>query len=310
MVEEHKNGISVITCSIKPELCNNMIESIKNTIGTNFETIVFDNREQKLDICQVYNNCAQKAKFPYLCFIHEDIIMSTPDWGKSMIAFADKTPDCGVIGFAGGTIATKNFLSWVCGPKGRYRYYAKNHGGKRVNSPDDFTYCYNNPDNEEFANVITLDGLFLFASKKTWQENPFDAEKIKGFHFYDADFSFGISRKKKNYVCLTADIYHLGYGNRDRAYYESAKIFQKKWKGALPCNINGQKISIFDEFNNAYKMLTQSIRHGFTIKDSIKHFLQINGLAYLFTFCVLLPVRIAMKVIGKIKKIVSRGIQQ
>jgi hypothetical protein len=267
-----------------------MAESIKNTIGINFETIIFDNREKKLDICQVYNYCAAKAKFPYLCFIHEDIIMPTVNWGKNMIEFAEKTPECGIIGFAGGTIVKKNFLSWWCGTKARYRFYDLNIGGKACHI-DGLSCKYNNPDNEEFAKVITLDGVFLFLSKDVWKDNPFDEERIKGFHFYNADFSFGIAQKKQNYVCLTADIYHFSVGSHDKTYDENARIFQKKWKQALPYSISNQKAGIIDEIDTALILFIHSIRHGVTIKDSVKHFLEINGLFSIFVILTLLPLK-------------------
>jgi hypothetical protein len=295
MTYSKENGISVITCSVKPELCNEMLKSVENTIGTNYETIIFDNREKKMGICQVYNLCAQKANFPYLCFIHEDVIISTPNWGMNMLAFSEKTPNCGTIGFAGGTIAMKNFISWWCGTKGRYRYYDSDSAGK-TNNIANLSYKYNNPDNEEFAKAVTLDGLFLFVKRKIWEKNPFDEERIKGFHFYDADFSFGIAQKFQNYVCLTVDIYHFAGGNIDRTYYENARIFQKKWKGKLPCSIAKQKIDMIDEIKSASNLFYNTYKLG--IKNSIRHFIEINGLFYFLVFCVLMTAKRVKKKIS------------
>jgi hypothetical protein len=275
-------GVSIITCSIKPELCERMLESVKNTIGTIYETIVFDNREKKLGICQVYNHCAQRANFPYLCFIHEDVIMPTPLWGLDMVSFAEKTPNSGIIGFAGGTIANKNFMGWTCEP--RCRYYDPPHGDNP--SSVDLRYIYINPNNESFAKVVTLDGVFLFVKKEIWKENPFDEEKIRGFHFYDADFSMSVMQKWQNYVCLTKDIYHFSHGSYDKDYYEYARIFQKKWKQKLPCIIGDQKISLAEEISNAKDLFAQSLRHGIGIKESIKHILEVNGFWFFFLFSV------------------------
>jgi hypothetical protein len=302
-IVEKQKGISVITCSVNQELCNQMVESVKKTIGTNFETVVFDNREKKLGICQVYNYCARKANFPYLCFIHEDVIMPTPNWGMNMITFAEKTPVCGIIGFAGGTTAKKNYMSWEYGPQGRYRYYDAKRGSK-VYVLDDLGYQYNNPENEEFAKVVTLDGLFLFVSRDIWKEHPFDEERIKGFHFYDSDFSLGIAQKWQNYVFLTADIYHFSGGNPERTYYENARIFQKKWKPFLPYSIGGQRIGLMDEISSACYFSIQSVRYGLGVKESIKHYIEINGL---FGILILLPWAV-MKVIRKIyKKIIKKS---
>jgi hypothetical protein len=303
-VEEKGNGISVIICSIKPELCHQILENIKNTIGTDFETIVFDNREKKYGISQVYNDCARKAIFPYLCFVHEDVIISTSNWGKTMIAFAEKTTDCGIIGFAGGTIAKKNFISWWCEQKGCYRFYQPSCYGDNMqamaewrlnNSPPHTHTLY-----EGFSKVVTLDGFFLFVSKAIWKENPFDEKGIKGFHFYDADFSFGVAQKWQNYVCMIVDICHFSEGKRDKTFFENARFFQKKWKRQLPHIIGKQKIELMEEFCDAIYLLCQSRRYGFTIKDSIKHYLEINGWFCRILLCIWILVRVWKKITRKI----------
>ena len=299
------NGISIITCSVKPEICEKMLESVKNTIGTNHETIIFDNREKNLGICQVYNTCASKANFPYLCFIHEDIIIPTPNWGTSMVSFVEKTPNCGIIGFAGGTVAKRNFLGWGLDSKGRYRYYDPCVIEKsKVQIRNGLSYKYNNPENEDFAKVVTLDGLFLFVKKVIWEEYSFDENEIKGFQFYDADFSFGIAQKYQNYVCLIADIYHFSGGKIDKAYYENARIFQNKWRSALPHIIGAQRINLIDEMNDAKRLFVQSIRYGFTLIETIEHFLRINGVFFFLVFCVLIPIWGGKKILRKISKYV------
>jgi len=293
-------AISIITCSVKPEMCTQMLESVKNTIGTDYEAIVFDNREKNLGICQVYNDCAKKAKNPYLCFIHEDVLMPSSNWGKNMIEFAEKTPNCGVIGFAGGTIATRNFTGWGMGPKARYRYYDPSGiGEEKTKSINGLVLKYNNPKNQEFARVVTLDGLFLFVSKTVWEENPFDEENIKGFHFYGTDFSFGVAQKHQNYVCFIADIYHFSGGNRERAFYENARVFQNKWRNALPYSIGEQKITFMDELKNSQRLFVQSVQFGLPIASSIKHLVKINGVLFFFIFCILVPVWSGKKLLKK-----------
>jgi len=299
-MKSDENGISIITCSIKPETCSKMLESVRKTIGINFEAIVFDNREKGYGLCQVYNTCAKNAKFPYLCFVHEDIIMSTENWGEHMVTFAQKTQNCGIIGFAGGTIAYKNFLEWGFGPKGRYRYYGSATGKGKVKTAGELIYKYNNPENRDFAKVITTDGLFMFVSKEIWENNLFDETHIKGFHFYDADFSLNISLKYQNYVFLRADIYHFSGGNRNSEYLESALTFQKKWKNELPKIIEGQKYCITEELDNTCKLLFQLIHNGFNLKNCITHIIHINGYLFFFFMLGFMPIKAIKKIIYKI----------
>ncbi|GHV40957.1 hypothetical protein AGMMS49546_15840 [Spirochaetia bacterium] len=272
-------GISVIICSKSLEFCDQLIKNIGGKIGTQFEVIVFDNRETRWGICKVYNHCAAKAKYSYLCFIHEDIIMPTHNWGKLLVEFAEKTSNCGIIGFAGGTIAKKNFMDWELGPNGRYRYYDPSlRKPNKDYTFSDLTYKYNNPENKEFAEVITLDGFFLFTGKEVWEETPFDEERIKGFHCYDADFSLAVAQRRQNYVCLVADIYHFSGGNHDKTYFENTMIFQKKWKNKLPQIIGNQKISIVEELSNGVSLFKNLKKNKFQTKDCISHFIEINGI--------------------------------
>ena len=308
-MENGEIGISIITCSINPESCGQMLESVKNTIGINYETIVFNNLEKGFGICQVYNYCAAKAIYPYLCFIHEDIIMSTQNWGKEMVDFAEKIKNCGVIGFAGGTTANKNFIGWNHGPKGRFRYYDSDTMGK-INKIEELSFKYNNPENKKYAEVVTLDGLFLFVSREIWKKIPFDEERIKGFHFYDADFTFSISLKHQNFVCLTVDVYHFSGGNRTIAYYKNALIFQKKWKNELPIIIGEQKISFREEMHDARHLFFHMIRNGIKLKVCVEHIIEINGYIFFIIFIVLIPIIASKKKIIKCAAFIKNCIKK
>ena len=61
--------ISIITCSIKPHEAESLRKNIENTIGVPFEFIAYDNRGTGKGICQVYNECAENARYENLCFI-------------------------------------------------------------------------------------------------------------------------------------------------------------------------------------------------------------------------------------------------
>lgn len=66
--------LSIIVCSVRPQMLAALKENIYATIGNNvdYEIIDFDNRKDKYSIAKVYNLCASQAKYPYLLFIHED----------------------------------------------------------------------------------------------------------------------------------------------------------------------------------------------------------------------------------------------
>jgi hypothetical protein len=102
--------ISVIICSRSQDLLEKLKLNIKKTIGVEYEIIAYDNSEASDGICKVYNLCSKKAKFEYLCYIHEDVHFITTDWGKELVS--NYTPDTGVIGLAGGMFKSSFPSSW------------------------------------------------------------------------------------------------------------------------------------------------------------------------------------------------------
>jgi len=271
--------ISVITCSIKPEICKRMLDSVSQTIGTEYETIVFDNRETKYGICKAYNEAAKKAKGDYLCFVHEDIVIKTDGWGKDLTKFAELNNDCGVIGIAGGKYANRNFFSW-CVANHLIKVYDGMGSEKSLDSENNLIYHYSNPDNEIFSKAVCLDGVFLFVKKNIWEDNMFDEETFKDFHFYDVDFSFSISQKYQNYVYFGMDIYHFSAGNIGKLFCENMYLFQKKWKYRLPHCLPGYKVSFEQELGNINNIIHLYKKNAFSRIEIFKRIYKINGFLF------------------------------
>jgi glycosyltransferase involved in cell wall biosynthesis len=222
--------ISVVVCSINSELLRNLKKNISETIGVEYEMIAFDNTKESFGICKVYNLCAERAKYDYLCFVHEDVVFQSKDWGKRLI---DTAPaDFGVVGLAGGRVKTSYPTSW--GDAG------KSHS--RINVYQQLTanklrHDYSNPNREDFSEVIVLDGVFLFAKREVWDNNRFDEATFSHFHLYDQDFSFNISNTHQNYVCNTIQLLHLSRGHFDAKWLDETCKFSEKWKNQLPKSV-------------------------------------------------------------------------
>jgi len=274
--------ISIITCSIKPDICQRMLESISKTIGMEYEAIAFDNREKKYGICKAYNEAAKEAKGDYLCFVHEDIIIKTSGWGKELVKFAEQNSDCGAIGIAGGKWANRNFINWCVSDHLVKVYDDKNQ--KKDYCENSLVYSYVNPDDEIFSKAVCLDGVFLFVKKNIWENNKFDEETFKDFHFYDEDFTFSISQKCQNYVYFGMDIYHFSARNVERTYCENMYLFQKKWKNKLPYCISGYKVSFRKELERAMYVFSLYRKNTFSRIESLKRIYEINGILFLVLF--------------------------
>jgi hypothetical protein len=273
--------ISVVVCSIDPETCERMMESVDRTIGVEHEFVVHDNRETNWGICKAYNRCAGKAKFPFLAFAHEDLVMDSPGWGKMMIDFCERRSDVGVIGVAGSMLVPKNFVSWGDDPRfDRYNFW------QTAGAPDEWSYFGSNPQNEDFSEVVTLDGVFLFTRKKVWQEYPFDEGTFRRYHLYDADFSVSVSRGYRNFVNQRMFVKHLSRqsGVEIKEYFEELRLFHRKWFKLLPLSASSLGLDLESEILKIERRNLAFLFRKFTGKlgavRAIAHFLRIEPIPF------------------------------
>lgn len=301
------NMISIIICFIDPVKLEKTIKSIEMSIDCKYEFIIHDNRNNPKGICQVYNECASKASGEYLCFVHEDVLFNTHSWGNKLIEFAQKTNHCGVIGFGGSGFVSKYYISWFCG-----FFLGKNMAGVQGNYilPDaenskKYIKTIINPFNEEFAQVITLDGYFLFCKKEVWENIKFDSVNFNGFHFYDQDFTFACFLKGyKNYVCHKIETIHLSRGNYGVEYYSNAKTFRNKYR--LKKSISLKKMSLLEKFVCEITDVRQLLAFGNRIKYSNNQIRNDLSLANRSTYIFYYYVAILLNTISMYKKIIQK----
>ncbi len=225
--------LSIIICSLSAERLSRTKENIQKTIDSEYEIIAINNKERCLPIAKAYNEGASKATYPYLLFVHEDVEFLTTGWGK-MIETKLAEPDCGVIGFAGSKIKMKCYSGWDSGPKYSYGllYQGFPNGEITLNNSNISLL-------KPFQEVVTIDGLAMFARKDVWEQYPFDEKVLTGFHGYDIDFSLSIaaSGKYKNYICGTYKlmVVHYSQGNFDTKWCEEIiRLHKQKWNNMLP----------------------------------------------------------------------------
>jgi hypothetical protein len=197
--------VSIIICSIKEDFLNSVSENISQTIGIDYELLVWDNRLENKGICAVYNIMAARAKYEYLCFVHEDVLFETQDWGTVLQRIFESQPAVGAIGVAGAKYKSTYYSGWWTGQKDLDVFHI-NH---RINGVD---YPMFHPKETGFHRVVCIDGVFIACRKSLWKKSPFDEESLKGFHYYDLDFSLRVARISE--VVVTLDIYmtHITQG--------------------------------------------------------------------------------------------------
>ena len=260
--------LSVIICSINPDLCKSTVKNFNETAGIDLEFHVIDNRLSNRPIAQVYNDGGRQSEAPYLLFIHEDVAFKSNDWGKIL---TDKLsePDCGVIGFAGGSAWVPSPGAWndVCDSNRIYNFTDCDNGISRK-----FIKPINNT--EEFLPVVSLDGVALAVRKDVWEKYPFDEKVLRGFHCYDIDFSVEIARHYKNYVCYCITLAHFSGGSYNNTWLKIAEsVYNEKWSKCGPVFAEGSNPADLNKIadNLDFKLAFRKIRMGCDNRTAIKY---------------------------------------
>jgi hypothetical protein len=223
--------ISVIISSADKKMLVAVSKKIAETIGVPHEIVSFNNEDGKSGICEIYNNGIKKAKYDTLCFMHEDVIMHTQDWGKKVLNAFSKDSELGILGIAGSYYKTLAPSGWLgqgidteCANLIQ-NYKFKNQKPK-VN--------YKNPNKSSITEVACIDGVWFCAPKSIAVKYKFDEETFKGFHCYDVDFSLIVGLQYKVAVTYEVLLTHLSEGNFDQAWLADTIRLHKKWESMLP----------------------------------------------------------------------------
>ena len=74
--------ISIIICNRVTEVDESILINIKECVGdVVYEVISIDNSKNGYDIFQAYNIGVRKAQYPIICFMHDDILFHSYNWG-------------------------------------------------------------------------------------------------------------------------------------------------------------------------------------------------------------------------------------
>ncbi len=226
--------ISIIICSRDKKVLETLASNIALTIGIAYETIVIENPNGSFGICEAYNKGAAKANFDILCFMHEDVIFETHDWGKKVLDhLADKST--GLLGLAGGH--TKSLVpgSWPS-------YISENemslvqHYKDPSKSPEKIIQTGATVPGKP-AKVACIDGVWMCTRKDVFSRNRFDEQNFKRFHGYDIDFSLQVNQAYHVYVVFDILLHHYSEGSFNREWLTENIRLSNKWKNQLPFSV-------------------------------------------------------------------------
>ncbi|KEO75290.1 glycosyltransferase [Anditalea andensis] len=261
--------ISIVICSIRPHYLATISENIKHTIGVPYEIIAIENKVNPKGLTAVYNEGVHKAKFEHICLVHEDVLITTQDWGKTILKiFQD--PKMGLVGVAGCRHKPRMPSGW--GALGLEVKHIKinliQHFKRTLQDP---VTQYWNTEKESISQVACLDGVFLLSKKSILKEIPFDETTFKGFHCYDLDISFAIGRHYKVAVTYDILIEHFSEGHTDYSWIKDTMILHRKWQEVLPITIGeiSKKEKVRCE-KKSFKNLAELMRVYTTAEEAIE----------------------------------------
>ena len=226
--------ISIIISSASGTRLKQVTQNITATIGVPFEIIAIDNSDGNKSICEVYNIGIRQAKYNMLCFMHEDILFKTDNWGKEVLNFFAGHPDYGLLGVGGSEYKSLAPSGW--NPTGIESAYINLIQRFKHKQQEPFHY-YKNPGQKEYAEVTCLDGVWFCTPKAIAAEVMFDEVTFKRFHAYDLDFSLSVGRKYKVGVTFNVLIEHFSEGDYNIDWMNATLDLHKKWNAYLPVNL-------------------------------------------------------------------------
>tara|TARA_R110002050_G_scaffold79261_6_gene169369 strand:+ start:1913 stop:3445 length:1533 start_codon:yes stop_codon:yes gene_type:complete len=232
--------ISIVFSTKSPK--PNFIKHIKETIGLKkweYEVIeVINNSDNSSkwynggkSLTEVYAEGLVSSKYDTVVFCHDDILFDTKKWGKKILKHFEKT-DYGILGVAGSTKMSKDGVWWS--NKGLMLGIV-NH----INEGKKWTSNYSKNFDDKVLESVVVDGLFFVVNKNRLKYD-FDLN-VKGFHFYDIDFTFGNHKNGcKVGVMFDIRITHKSIGITNKSWLDNKTKFIEKWGDSLPTEIKGE----------------------------------------------------------------------
>ncbi len=245
--------LSIIVCSRTPSLPSVLEYNIKDTIGVDYELVVIDNSNNDYTIFTAYNEGVKRSNGKILCFMHDDILYHTQDWGNKILNhFADET--IGLIGVTGTHFLPSVPTYWFTSPFVSEYNHTNDKGNIIVNDKSAFFKQESN-----IVDAVAVDGLCFFVRRKLFDTIHFDDITYSGFHLYDMDTCMQVLQN--NYkVCIIRDVLIEHGWSEDslscgmEEFYVNLQKFHSKWQHMLPIHrgIDNMPSYVLDRVNALY----------------------------------------------------------
>lgn len=180
------------------------------------EVILLDNT------CGRFSSAAEALNFgggkgtsEYLMFIHQDVLLPSPDWLARAESYLDSIPRLGIAGVAG----------MVEG--GRFNEERGRNIIKHGDPPE--VWRWGHPITKPEP-VQTLDELLVIIPKSVFDENPFDEATCSGWDLYAVDYCLCIRRAGFEVCVIPLPVNHGSRGRATESYFVTLDKVLKKHK--------------------------------------------------------------------------------
>ena len=226
------NLLSLIICSRKADVSQELKDNIAATIGCEYELCVIDNSRNEYNIFTAYNEGVRRAKGDVLCFMHEDVLFRTNEWGGGIIsAFAERM--VGAVGFLGGHYLPKRPCYWT-EPRMESVNYIQ---GETIDGCYTTRHILHQKYRTEKTCVAAIDGVFMAIPSRLFRDGSliWDENNYSGYHFYDMDMCMQINRLGLDIVIeWNVVLEHFSCGDFNKSFIMARQIWYNKWKDYLP----------------------------------------------------------------------------
>jgi hypothetical protein len=208
---------------------NSFVELLKKSCGVPNPQIIPIENEGKYSLPEAYNMILEQATNDIVVLCHDDIYFDSKNWGSKIFKHFKRSPEYGILGLAGSTQLPESAKWWedFSKMKGIVNH---EHEGKKWESK------YSASLGNQIEDVVLVDGLFIVLNKKNIKQT-FN-EEIKGFHFYDVDFSFrNFIEDVKIGVMYDVRVTHKSIGQTNEQWEQNRIKFAEKHKDILPIKI-------------------------------------------------------------------------
>jgi hypothetical protein len=208
---------------------DSFVELLKKTCGVPNPQIIPIENEGKYSLPEAYNMILEQATNDIVVLCHDDIYFDSKNWGSKILKHFKRSPEYGILGLAGSTQLPESAKWWedFSKMKGIVNH---EHEGKKWESK------YSASLGNQIEDVVLVDGLFIVLNKKNIKQT-FN-EEIKGFHFYDVDFSFrNFIEDVKIGIIYDVRVTHKSLGQTNDEWEQNRIKFAEKHKELLPVKI-------------------------------------------------------------------------